>query len=372
VNLRVGKTPILPDFTVTQVNVVDAPGEGTLLTASAQVANPYPATVAIPALDWKVLVPGCSSKDRIRLTDVTTGPLAIRAGENITVDLSTTISSLPSELTDPCSDETPSPLETLLQAVLDPQQNTTVFISGAQQFIPPFPRWIPDILSSLTIPIPLPHLDANTSDLIDAIHCSEMKVTFPSPWVPPGSPYGQTRVSGLIEAVIRPPKEAENVAVNVTAVRADVYLYDDKGAKFGRIVVPEWSPANTTRLAKIHIKTRVTDVPVEVLDPIVFQKVMTQVLRGQGIVDIGVEGTVDAQVKVLIGDFSVRGIPVKGMIEVQGIYPFDDVKPELVGNINVLGTTKTSVTLVSTVKVNNPTDYEAIVPSLNLQILYKG
>ena len=103
-NLRVGKTPSLPEFTVTDVNVVDAPGEGTIMTASAQVANPFPATLDIPALAWKVLVPGCNPKERIRLTDVTTGPLSIRAKENINVDLSTTISSLPSELTDPCSD----------------------------------------------------------------------------------------------------------------------------------------------------------------------------------------------------------------------------------------------------------------------------
>jgi hypothetical protein len=341
-----------------------------MMTVSAEVVNTYPVTLDIPALAWKVLVPGCTPANRIRLTDTNTGALSIRPGKNITIDISSTISSLPPVLLDPCTGGTPSPLEVLFQALLDSKQNTNIFISGSHQ-TSPLPKWLPDILSSLTIPIPLPHLDANTSELISAIHCSEMKFTFPSPWAPPGTPDALPKVSGLIEAVIRPPKGTEDVSINVTAVRADVYLFD-KGAKFGRIVVPEWSPATTLRTTLIHVKARVAEVPIEVLDPIVFQRVMTRVLRGGGTVEIGVEGTVDSQVSVLVGEFPVRGIPVKGVVEVQGIYPLDDLKMALVGDIDVLSTTSTSVTLRSTVKVNNPTKYEAVVPYLNLQLLYKG
>lgn len=365
-----GNAPTLPEFTVNKLNVVDQPGKGTLMTASADIVNPYPVTLDIPALEWKISVPGCTLFDRIHMTNANTGPLSIRAGKNITIDVSSAISSLPQELLDPCRDAAPSPLEALFQALLDPKQNTTVFISGTSHSIS-LPKWLPDILSSLTIPIPIPHLDSNTSDLISAIHCSEMKVTFPSPWAPPGTPNAQPKVSGLIEAVIRPPKEAENVAINVTAVKADVYLYD-QGAKFGRILVPVWSPATTERKVKIHVKVRVAEVPVEVLDPIVFQRVMTKIMRGDGTVPIGFDGTVDSQVSVLIGDFAIRGIPVKGVVDVEGIYPFDDLKTSLVGDIEVVSTTRNSITLASTVKVKNPTDYEAVIPYLDLELLYEG
>ena len=368
-----GNAPTLPEFTVNNLNVVDQPGEGTLMTASAEIVNPYPMTLDIPALEWKVSVPGCTPSERIRLTNANTGPLTIRAGKNIIVDVSSSISSLPQELLDPCLDATPSPLEALFQALMDPKQNTTVFISGSSRGIslPNLPKWLPDILSSLTIPVPVPHLDGNTTDLISAIHCSEMKVTFPSPWAPPGTPNAQPKVSGVIEAVILPPKEAENVAINVTAVKADVYLFD-QGAKFGRILVPVWSPATTERKVKIHVKVRVAEVPIEVLDPIVFQRVMTKILRGGGTVEIGVEGTVDSQVSVLVGDFAIRGIPVKGIVEVEGIYPFNDLNTSLVGDIEVVSTTRNSITLTSTVKVKNPTEYEAVIPYLDLELLYEG
>lgn len=340
------------------------------MTASAQVVNPYPMTIDIPALAWKVLVPGCNLSDQIRLANVNTEALSIQAGKNVTVNVSSLISSLPQSLLDPCGDGAPSPLEVLFQALLDPNQNTTVFISGGHQ-TSALPKWLPDILSSLVIPFPLPHLDSKTTDLISSIHCSEMVITFPSPWAPPGTPAAQPKVSGVIEAVIRPPKEAADVAINVTAVKTDVFLLD-KGEKFGRVVVPEWTPATTERDIMIHVKARVAEVPVEVIDPIVFQRVMTKVLRGSGVVKIGVQGTVDAQVTLLMGEFAVRGIPVQGIVEIEGIYPFDDLNLGLVGDIEVISTTRNTITLSSTVQVNNPTEYEAFVPYLNLHLLYEG
>lgn len=367
-------TPTLPEFTITQLNLIDQPGEGggTLMTASADIINPYPVTIDVPGLAWKVLVPGCNPSERIRLTDANTGAFLIRSGKNITVNVSSLISSLPTKLLDPCKGGTSSPLEVLFQSFINSTQNTTIFISGSHQTAPHLPKWLPAILSSLTIPFPLPHLGTNTSDLISTIHCSEMKVTFPSPWAPPGTPAAQPKVSGIVEAIIRPPKQADHISINITAVKTDVDLLDE-GEKFGRIVVPEWVPATTTRNnTLIHVKTRVKEIPIEVLDPFVFQRVMTKILRGVGVVEIGVEGTVDAQVNILIGEFVVRGVPVEGIVEVQGISPYHDLKLGLVGDIDVLSTTRDSITLTSTVQVNNPTEYEAFVPYLNLHLLYEG
>jgi hypothetical protein len=360
----------MPNFSIDELNVVDRPGEGTVMTATAEIINPYPVKLDVPALQWKVSVPGCAPNDRIRLTDATTSPLSLRKGHNITVNISSSISSLPQNLLDPCSNTSPSPLEILFQALLDSTQNTTVFISGSHQSSS-LPKWLPGILSSLVIPFPIPRLDTNTSDLLSSIHLSQMKLTLPAPWAPPDSPHAQPKISGLVEAIIRPPKEAVNVGFNVTAVKADVFLFD-QGDKFGRIVIPEWSPATTTRLKKVHVKVRIAEVPVEVLDPIVFQRVMGKVLQGGGVVDIGVEGTVDGQISVLIGEFAIRGIPVEGVVPVEGITPYDSLKMALVGDIDVIGTTTTSITLGATVKVKNPTKYEAVIPYLNVQLLYEG
>ena len=369
-NLSVGNAPQLPDFTVNQLDIVDHPGQGTAMTTSVDFVNPYRLTLDVPSMAWKVMVPGCNSVDLIRVTDVETGPISLQAGSNVTLVISSLISSLPQELVDPCGDEAPSPLEALFQALLTSMPNASIFISGSHQ-TSSLPKWLPDILSSLTIPVPLPSVDTNATDLISSIRCSEMKITFPSPWAPPGTPNAQPKVSGVIEAVIRPPKEAKDVDLNVTAVRADIYL-SDAGDKFGRVLVPEWSPTSTEHKEFIHVIARVAEVPIEVLDPAAFQRVMSKVFRGGGTVEIGVEGTVDSQVSVLIGHFAIRGIPVKGIVDVEGIRPFDDLKTALVGDTNVVSTTKGSITLQSIVEATNPTSYEAFVPYLNLHLLYQG
>jgi hypothetical protein len=359
----------LPEYSVSAIQVVDDPGVGTSVMATADVVNPYPVAVDVPRLGWTVFVAGCSPNDTIRLTNAETGPISVRAGHNITVNVTSTVSSIAEELSRPCGDG-PSPLEILFQSVLDPTQNTTVLISGNHESTT-LPSWIPDILSSIKLPIPIPNLDTNTSDLISAIHVSEMKITLPPPWAPPGTPHSQPKVSGVIEAIIRPPKEAANVSINVTAVRADILLFDE-GKKFGRVVVPVWSPAKTIQKSKIHVIARVAEVPIEVLDPIVFQRVMGKVLQGRGTVEIGVDGTVDAKVSVLVGDFVVRGIPAQGTVEVNGGSPFDGLNMALVGDIEVLSTARKSIGIGATVQVNNPTKYEASVPYLDLQLLYDG
>ena len=348
---------------------MDKPDEGTVMTASAEVMSRHALSLDVPRLRWEVLVRGCGFQERIKLADAITNPLKVRPGKNFTVGFSSTISSLPRDLLDPCTDETPSPLETLFQDILDPNKTASVFVSG-KHAPPNIPNWISRLLSSVTLPIPLPHLTPNTSELVSGIHCSEMKFAFPSPWAPPGSPQSKLRVSALIEVVINPPPGTENFNINVTAVRADVFLLDER-KKFGRVVVPVWSPATTFRTTKIHITARVIEVPVEVLDPALFQKVMGKVLYG-GNAEIGVDGTVDAQVSVLMGDFQIRGIPVQAVVEVQGTHPLDDLKMRLDGDINVVYTTTRSIVLQSTVGVTNPTEYEAFVPYLNLNLLYKG
>ena len=343
------------------------------MTSTVEIVNEYPVTVDVPELKWRVIVPGCTPAERIRLTNAETGSLSIRRGRNITLEVQSLVTSLPQELLDPCADDAPSPLEVLFQSILHPSQNTTIFISGDNHHSPSdnLPKWLPNILSSLSIPLPIPHLETNTSDLISSIHLSEMKFTLPPPWAPPGSPNAQPKISGLIEAVIKPPPQAKNININVTAVKADVLLFD-KGEKFGRVVVPEWSPATTTRKEMIHVVARVAEVPVEVLDPFVFQRVMGKLLQGGGTVEIGVEGTVDGQVRVLVGEFAVRGIPVKGVVEVKGISPYKDFELALVGDINVVGTSRNSINIAAGVKVTNPTQYEAFVPYVNLHLMYEG
>jgi hypothetical protein len=360
----------MPDFTVTTFDVTDVPEEGTVVTASATLANPHPVIMDIPSLVLSLVVPGCDPSDRIRVTDAITAPLSIRPGRDIAFNVRSVVSSLPAELLAPCGDDGLSPLEALMQALLDPDQNVTVYIAASRE-MKSLPEWLTRILSSITIPIPLPRMDSNTSDFVSSIHGSDMKVSFPSPWAPPNVPAGKARVSGIIEAVILPPKGIDKVAVNVTALRTAVYL-SDEGHKFGRIVVPGWNPALTERRKKLHIKTRVAEVPIEVLDTVVFQRLMTKVFRGEGRVTIGVDGTVDAKATVLIGNFVIRGIPVHGQVDVEGISPLGDLKMGLVGGINVAATTENSIILTSTVEVENPTEYEAVVPYLNLHLLYDG
>src|SRR5262245_30498587 len=118
----------------------------------------------IPSLAWKMAVPGCSASDRIRLTNAEPAPVSIQHVK-MSVDLSASVSSLSQKLLEPCGDSSPSPLECLLHAILDSEQNPTIFISGRRQSAS-LPAWLPDILSALALPVPLPHVYANTSDFV--------------------------------------------------------------------------------------------------------------------------------------------------------------------------------------------------------------
>jgi hypothetical protein len=355
------------------VNVIDEPDKGTVMSATAEIVNPYPVTLEVPGLGWKVLVPGCTPSEQIHATDADTSSIFIQAGKNITVDISSSISSLPEQLLNPCNDLTPSPLESLFQSFLDPNLTTKIFISGRHQSSPSLPSWLPSLLSSLTLPIPIPSLDPNSaSDLISGIHIHEMKFRLPSPWAPPGTPYSQPTVSGVIETILRLPAEVADVAVNITALKADIDLFD-QGQKFGKIVVPEWVSATTQRKKKtLRVVARVTEVPVEVLDPLVFNRVMRKVLQGGGVVEIGIQGVVDGQVKVLVGEFALRGIPVERTVEVEGTFPLPKVDMHLTGGVGLLETTRKGMQVRTSVQVENPTEYEAVIPYLNLRLLYEG
>jgi len=370
----------LPEFKVTGVHVEDNVKKGTVMSASVELDNSYPVEVEVPELGWRVSLPGCDS-ELIRVTDAETSTITIVPGETVVVNISSSILSLPEKFLTPCTN-TFSPLESFVHSLL----NTTltpprIYLSGHYPTnpSPSLPPWLPGLLSSLTIPLPLPQLDSNLTDNLQTdIKVRNMKFTLPSPWAPPGTPYSQPKVSGQVDATITLPPEIAQVKVNITALRTDLNLFDE-GEQFGRIVIPEWVPAKTTRRetqdgrVNITVTNQVVEVPVEVVDPVIFNRVMRKVLQGEGVVEVGIQGTVDAKVEIQVGKFILRKIPVRTSVAVQGMFPFmEDVDIRLAGDVNVLSTAEEGVQIETTVQVDNPTEMEGSIPYLNVRLLYEG
>jgi hypothetical protein len=77
-------------------------------------------------------------------------------------------------------------------------------------------------------------------------------------------------------------------------------------------------------------------------------------------------------VKMVVGGFVVRDIPVKTTVQVQGMFPFEDLNVRLVGGLDVLSATREGVHLFASAQVDNPMEVEGSVPYLNVRMLYEG
>ncbi|RYP19841.1 hypothetical protein DL765_003095 [Monosporascus sp. GIB2] len=368
------KIPAMPKYNITRLNVADGPMNGSMVAdVSLSAFNTYPIQLDIPELAFDILLPGCTHDDLILVADAITSEIHVEPQSDVHVDATGVIRELPESLTSACPDSSFSPLDMLLKSFMhgDP---ATLFVRGSERPDADTPKWIAELLSSVTLPVPFP--GRSLDGLIRNFSLTDVHFTMPDPFAEPGDPDADPKVSGTILVTAGVPSQM-NFGINVTNVRAraDV-LY--KTQKMGELNLRQWQHANSTRVegkngdeATLRIESRIEDAPLNVTDSDVFSDVLQALLFGDKAVELDIDAAVDIKVVTALGTLVVKDVPAQGKIPVKPLPKgsLGSIAPK-VNTLKVLDTTPNTMTLQAIVNVTNPTSYTAHIPYANIHILH--
>ncbi|KAL4956552.1 hypothetical protein BDW69DRAFT_158272 [Aspergillus filifer] len=372
--------PSLPHVDLTEFNVhdVDTPDDeaamGVDVSVSALTSSPF--SLRIPPLGFKVLVDNCSPHDPyISVADVVTDEVAVNPGQASTINVSGVIRSLSDELTSNCPGEKRSPLDSLLTSYIHGSQ-TTVYVRGAE--IPSLgaPKWMTDILKTLTVP--LPFTGQALDNLVKNFTMTNVHFSLPNPLAEPDSPESQPTVSALVKVLIAVPEQLD-FDLDVPRVRAKADVFYQK-KKLGVLNLKEWQNAKSTLIEDsdnstvLQVEFPMDRAPLEVRDDDVLTDLLSSLIFEGKPVKLTVSANVDAEISTGLGELTVRGIPADGKITVKPPYGGSlsgGLKPHL-ESLELGATTESSLQVKTKINFTNPTPYSATVPLVDLLMVYNA
>ncbi|KAI0376151.1 hypothetical protein F5Y04DRAFT_267052 [Hypomontagnella monticulosa] len=367
------KIPAMPKYNITRFNVEDGPMNGTMLVdVSLTAFNEYPIKLDIPVLGFDILVPGCANSDSsILVAEAVTDTVHVLPRSDVEAEVKGVIRELPESLTRVCPDSSSSPLDVLLEQFMHGEP-ATLLVRGTRNPDSDTPKWIGEILRSVSVPVPFP--GRNLDGLLKKFSLTDTHFTLPDPDDSESNP----KVSGTILVTAGLPSEM-NFDISVTNVRAKAdVLY--KSRKMGELNVREWQHANSTRVeahgneeAVLMIQSQIVDAPLNITDGGVFGEVIRALLFGSQPVRLHVDALVDIQVQTTLGNLTLKEVPAEGEIPVKplGKGTIGSIEPK-VGSLTILDTTTDSITLEALVNITNPTPYTAHIPYANIHVLNNG
>jgi hypothetical protein len=288
---------------------------------SILVKNDYPIDLTVPPLGFGILVAGCLPTDpRIMVADATIANLHIHPKEDLQVNATGIVRQLPDSLTAACPGSDQSPLDSLLGGFMHGEE-TTVYVTGSDSPSLDTPKWISDLASSITVPVPLP--GRAFGGLIRNFSLSDVHFALPDPLAEPDSPDGQPQISANINVLVALPEEM-NFNLDVDKVRAKAKVYY-KDRKLGRLDLHKWQNANSTRIEPhgeekqptLLVESIVKDAPLEIQDEDVFSEVVQALLFGGRTVLLTIKADVDVKVETALGEMTVRQVPAEGVVPVK-------------------------------------------------------
>ncbi|KAL2809961.1 hypothetical protein BJX63DRAFT_423438 [Aspergillus granulosus] len=372
--------PSLPDVDITRFNVhdIDSPDDDGAIAVdvSASALTDLPFSLHIPPLGFQVLVANCAPNDPyISVADATTNDIKLIPGSRTVVDVSGIIRGLSDELTTNCPGEKRSPLDALLTNYIHGLP-TTIYVRGADFPSLDTPKWVTDILKSVTVP--LPFTGRALDHLVKNFTMADVHFSLPDPLAEPDSPESRPTVSALVKVLIGLPEQVE-FDLDVPRVRATADVYYHK-RKLGVLNLKEWQPANSTLVHDIDDSTALLvefpmhKAPLEVTDDDVLTDVLSSLIFQGKPVQLTVSASVDAEISTSLGEFAIRGIPAGSKLTVKppygGSLP-DGLRPQ-VESLTLGDTTESSLTMKTTVKFTNPTQYSISLPFVDLLLVYNS
>jgi hypothetical protein len=294
----------------------------TKATALVVVTNQYPLALAVPPLEFELLVSNCIASDPfINVAIAGTDSASIRPFEDIRINVTASISRLPDDLTKLCPNSRSSPLDLLLRSYVQGEK-TTVYVRGSTDKSSNTPDWMRDLLKSVTVPIPLPHKDMD--NLIRNFSLTDVDFTLPDLSDPDGSS-SKVKISAVVNALVGLPKEA-TFALNITRVRADADVFYH-GRKLGELDLDKWQSANSSHvdagdpeIVGLLIQSKVQDAPLTITDNDLLSEIIQQLVLEHTEVDLQIKARVDVQVETDFGSPIIKDIPAAGNIKVKRMY----------------------------------------------------
>ncbi|KAK6509982.1 hypothetical protein TWF481_004696 [Arthrobotrys musiformis] len=315
--------PSLPAFKLSRLNLAEVhlPEQSVLgANVTVEVNNKYPINFTVPSLGFSILLRSCD-QEFIEVAVAKTSTVNIQPFKPVAVDVAGIIRSIPFALIEVCPGTGTSPLDDLLGQYVH-GQTATAYVRGlpSNEQRPGLPAWLGELLSSVTIPVPVPAGNA-LKDILKSFSLDDVKFQLPDPDADPDSPEAAPKLSATVKAVVALPQEM-NAPLDVSKVIANADIFY-KGRKLGEFHVPNWAPATTIQRQETHdleINARVENVPLKITDTDVFSEVVQKIIFGGGSgVKLQADGTADVKVGIAsLGEFVVRGIPAKGDIMIKG------------------------------------------------------
>ncbi|TGJ78791.1 hypothetical protein E0Z10_g9978 [Xylaria hypoxylon] len=371
------KIPAIPKYNITRFNVEDGPLNGSMLVdMSLSAFNEYPVQLDIPELAFEIMVQGCADTDPfIIVAEASTGAIHVEPLSDVSASIYGIIHELPDSLTRACPDSSSSPLDMFLKQYMHGEP-ATLFVRGSSRPDGDTPKWIADILASVTVPVPFP---GRTLDgLIRDFSLTDVHFTLPDPFADPDDPASSPKVSGNILVTANLPSDM-NFAINVTNVRATAdVIYKTK--KMGELNLRKWQHANSTRVDGkgsdgpiLKIESRIIEAPLNITDSDVFADVVQALLFGNKPIRLDVQALVDVKVDTSLGELVLKEVPAEGKIPVKPLPKgtIGAITPKI-GSLRVVDSSPDSITLQALVNVTNPTPYTASVPFVNVHLVANG
>ncbi|KAH6656326.1 hypothetical protein BKA67DRAFT_512212 [Truncatella angustata] len=373
------KIPTMPAYNITRLNVKDVPAPGGKKSMIADVSlsayNEYPVELNVPELAFEILVPGCEEDQSIVVADAVTSEIHMKPRTDVEVNAHGLVRELPDSLTRACPNSNSSPLDLLLKDYMHGEP-ATLYVRGSSRPDGSTPRWIADILSSVTLPVPFP--GRSLDGLLRNFSLTDVHFTLPDPFADEGDPNANPKISGNVLVIAGLPAEM-NFGIDVTKVRAfaDVFYNSNK---LGELNLKKWQKANSTKIdakkgdeATLKIESRINDAPLNITDSDVFSDVVQKLMFGGKPIQLDIKALVDVKVETALGQMVLKDVPAEGKIPVKrpGKGLLQGLTPK-VRSLKIIDTSPTSITLQAFVNITNPTPYTAHVPYMNIHVVKNG
>jgi hypothetical protein len=316
--------PKIPSYKIKKVNIheIRLPDDHQAIevVASLAVDNPYPVGLTVPSLGFEVMVDNCSPTDPfIVVANATTTEFSIHPRKAIELHAAGIVRQLSEALTAACPNTPKSPLDTLLGDYITGQDGR-FYIRGSQGPDADAPQWISELLSTITVPVPLP---GHTFDhLIKNFSLADVHFHLPDPLAEPDTPDAQPKISAKVKAIVAIPKEM-NLPLDVDRVRADADIYH-KGKKLGYLDLSKWQRAKSSSISggdsedpALLVESIVEDAPLEITDDDLFTDIVQKLIFGKKEVSLEIQAAVDVQIRTALGKFVVRKLPASGVVPIK-------------------------------------------------------
>ncbi|KAF2441604.1 hypothetical protein P171DRAFT_465325 [Karstenula rhodostoma CBS 690.94] len=378
------KLPSVPRYNITKLNLREQrPGrKGMGADVSIMVTNDFPVQLTIPPVAVDVLVDGCLESDRhIMVGTAETAQLQVEPKHDVEVNVTGRVETLSQALTETCPGSSKSPLDALLGNYMHGQE-AKLYVNCCNFPDPDTPAWAHDLLKDITVPVPLPGHEMGK--LIKNFSLADVHFHLPDPFAEPGTPEAAPKISAVVKVDINIPNEM-NFPLDVNRVKADADIFYH-GKLLGTLDLKKWQDANSTRIdahgsdgPSLLVQSDIQKAPINIKDDDLFSEVVQELIFGSKGVLMKVKAAVSVKVDTPIGGFAVREIPAEGVVPVKpighgngngggGAHNTSALAPKI-GNLSIINTSRTSITLQANVNITNPTNYSATVPYFNINIL---